>query len=166
MSALSAQNAKASPVSPPSAERQRDSIRSWETIRPRLAPTASRTAISFCLFVARASKRFARLAQAISSTTPVIAISTQSGVESSGRIYDRPCEPGRTSIEHLRNCSRSYAEACANAASRTSNSSIECMKGCNDALACAPVTPGFNRPNAFTQRLRRSLSISRGPITT
>ncbi len=88
-------------------ERQRLSIRSWRTILPRLAPTANRTAISLCLPEARASSRFATLAQAISSTTQVIAISTQSGVESPARMYDRPCDPGKTSIVHFRNCSRS-----------------------------------------------------------
>ncbi len=74
-------------------------------------------------------------AQAINSTTPVVAMSTQSGVESSRRKEARPCDPGKTSIQSFTNCSRSYVEAWLKAASRTSASSMECMKGCRDALA-------------------------------
>ena len=43
---------------------------------PRLAPSDSRTAISFWRTAARASSRFATFAHAISSTSPTIAIST------------------------------------------------------------------------------------------
>ena len=39
-------------------------------MRARLAPSAARTAISFCRPSARESSRFATLAQAISSTNP------------------------------------------------------------------------------------------------
>ena len=36
------------------------------------------------------------------------------------------------------------------------------MKGWSDAFACVLVTPGFKRPNAFTQRERRSVSMFMG----
>ena len=47
--------------------------------------------------VARASIRFATLAQAISSTSPTIDIRTMSGVENWVRRSDRPRAPGNTS---------------------------------------------------------------------
>ncbi len=37
------------------------------------------------------------------------------------------------------------------------------MNGCSDALAFSSDTPGLSRPNAFTQRERRSVSIFIGP---
>ena len=55
------------------------STSSWRTMRPRPAPMASRTAISFCRAEARASNRLATLAQAMSSTTATTAMSTWSG---------------------------------------------------------------------------------------
>ena len=55
------------------------SISSCRTTRPRLAPSASRSAISCRRAVARASRRLATLAHVISSTTPTTAISTCSG---------------------------------------------------------------------------------------
>ena len=49
----------------------------WRSSRPRPAPSAVRIANSRCRVSARASSRFARLAQAISSTNPTAACSTQ-----------------------------------------------------------------------------------------
>ena len=49
--------------------------------RARDAPIANRTAISRARALARASMRFARLAHAISRTSPAIASSIQSDVE-------------------------------------------------------------------------------------
>ena len=101
------------------------------------------------------------LAQAISSTVPVIAISTHSGVESCWRKYDaRPCEPGSTSMDapqkFLARKRRCVAER------RLLHFHFEhgVHERLQRALACAAVTPGFSRPNAFTQRVRRSVSIS------
>ena len=63
-------------ASPPAAGSPPEAAR---TSRPRDAPMACRTAISRSRTLARASSRFARLAQAISSTRPVVASSSQSG---------------------------------------------------------------------------------------
>jgi hypothetical protein len=60
-------------------------------MRKRLAPSAVRTAISFCLAVARARRRFATLAQAISNTIATAPNNTNSDVR-------RP----------LTNCSRKF----------------------------------------------------------
>jgi len=56
------------------------STMSCEMMRVRLAPMARRTAISFWRPVARARSRLAILAQAMSRTKPVVAISTHKGV--------------------------------------------------------------------------------------
>ena len=66
--------------------------------RQRPAPIASRIAISFWRAVARASKRLATLAQAISSTSPTTAMRRRSGRENSLRRSERPLLPGTTSI--------------------------------------------------------------------
>ena len=47
-------------------------------MRPRLAPSAARTASSCCRPSARTSSRFATFAHAISSTMPIVPISTHS----------------------------------------------------------------------------------------
>ena len=86
MRVLSAQNATARPASPPSADRERLSTKSWPMMRGRVAPIAKRTAISLLREEPRTSIRLARLAQAISSTAPVVAISTHKGVESWSRV--------------------------------------------------------------------------------
>src|SRR6266478_5199260 len=80
MRARSAQKATARPVIPPSAERERLSINSCPMMRGRVAPMARRTAISFTRPEPRTSMRLARLAQAMSKTTPVVAIKTQCGL--------------------------------------------------------------------------------------
>ena len=56
------------------------SVSSWPIRRPREAPIASRTANSRSRAAARARSRLARLAQAMSSTRPVIASSSHSDV--------------------------------------------------------------------------------------
>ena len=58
------------------------SARSWRAKRPRLAPSATRTAISRLRRTARASRRLATLAQAMSSTSPHIAASQTESVTS------------------------------------------------------------------------------------
>ena len=63
------------------------------TSRPRDAPMAWRMAISRSRTLARASSRFARLAQAINSTSPVVASSSQSGDSYSRRRPDTPVAP-------------------------------------------------------------------------
>ena len=63
------------------------SVRSWRRMRPRPAPMARRTAISLCRVVARASSKFATLAQAINNTKVTTAISTTSGFQNTSRRY-------------------------------------------------------------------------------
>jgi len=61
-----------------------------------------------------------------------------------GAAYgERPWDPGKTSIQHFRNSSRSYFEARLKAGNCTSISSMECMKGWRAALACCWEMPGF-----------------------
>ena len=61
------------------------SVSSWRIRRRCPAPSASRTAISLCRVLARASSRLATLAQAMRSTTPTMPISRNSGRENSLR---------------------------------------------------------------------------------
>src|SRR6266404_1044933 len=61
MRARSAQKATARPVSPPNAERERLSIKSWPMMRGRVAPMAKRTAISLTRLEPRTSRRLARV---------------------------------------------------------------------------------------------------------
>ncbi len=69
------------PTIAPAPARRRLSMRCWRAMRPRPAPSASRTAISFCREVDRASSRLATFAHAMSSTTPTMHMRTTSGVE-------------------------------------------------------------------------------------
>ena len=57
------------PSAPPAKASIRLSVSSCRTSRPRVAPSESRTEISFCRVVARESSRLATLAQTISSTS-------------------------------------------------------------------------------------------------
>ena len=77
--------ATARPRTPPMSESSTLSTSSWRTSCPREAPSDSRTAISRCRAKARAISRLATLAQAMSSTSPTMPISTSSGVEKSLR---------------------------------------------------------------------------------
>ena len=62
--------ARASPAIPATRPSIKLSVSSWATIRPWVAPSAARIAISRRRAAARASCRFAELAQAIGGTTP------------------------------------------------------------------------------------------------
>ena len=76
-------NASSSPATPPATDSTRLSLNSCRTRRPRLAPIASRTAISLRRSAARESSRLAMLAHAVSSTMPTAAISSISVVRCS-----------------------------------------------------------------------------------
>ena len=76
LSASVAQKASKRPAAPPSAASRTLSVRSWRRMRPRLAPSAARMAISRRRAAARTNKRFARFAQAMSSTNPTAPSST------------------------------------------------------------------------------------------
>ncbi len=74
------------------------SVRNCRTSRDRRAPSARRSPISFCRAVARASRRFATLAQAMSRTSPTIDMSTTSGSANRPRRVDAPLAPDVTVI--------------------------------------------------------------------
>ena len=73
------------PSAPPAIDSTRLSTSSWRTSCPRVAPIDRRTAISRCRMNPRAMSRFATLAQAMSSTSPTMHMSTMSAVEKSLR---------------------------------------------------------------------------------
>ncbi len=76
-------------AAPPKASR-RDSAKSCLTMRPGLAPSASRKAMSRRRAVARASSRFATLAQAAANTRPTRPISIWSGLAKRRRASFSP----------------------------------------------------------------------------
>jgi len=80
-------------------------------MRPRLAPSARRTQISFCRDAARAMSRLATFAHAMSSTPATMPSSSHSGCDSCFRIGERPCEAGSKSICPDRKRSRVYFDA-------------------------------------------------------
>ena len=73
---LPAQIATNRPATPPATESTRLSVTSWRTSRVRVAPSASRTAISRRLPKARASSMVAMLTHAMSRTNPAAISST------------------------------------------------------------------------------------------
>ena len=121
---------------------------------PRPAPNARRTAISFCRAEARAISRFARFEQAISSTRPTMPISAKSGFEYVLRRFERPFDPGITSIHIFRNSCLTNGDALANGFSVTSRFRIWWNSGCSPACAFSSVIPGLRRPKTSTQRKR------------
>jgi hypothetical protein len=70
------QTANAIPTTPPASASTTHSTNNCDATRARLAPIAARIAISFWRPTARASRRFATFAHAISSTNPTAAAST------------------------------------------------------------------------------------------
>ena len=64
------------PSAPPVTDSSTLSVSICRTMRPRLAPKLSRTAISRRRAADRASSRLARFAQAIASISPTMVIST------------------------------------------------------------------------------------------
>ena len=93
-SALPVHHAKRIPMAPPASERTRLSATNWRTKRTRLAPTARRIAISFCRPTARARRRFATLAQAMSSNRPTMPSRISSGSVNCSRKSDTPLPAG------------------------------------------------------------------------
>ncbi|CAM4242417.1 hypothetical protein COEX109129_14910 [Corallococcus exiguus] len=77
-SASSAHSAASNPAPPPSADRSALSTNSSRAMRPRLAPSASRTDVSASRDAARANSRCMRLAHAMSSTSPTAPSSKNS----------------------------------------------------------------------------------------
>ncbi len=95
------------PTEPPSNPSSVLSVSSCRSTRTRDAPIDSRMAISFRRAVARDSRRLARLAQTMSSTTPTIAINTRRGVVKPARSSLNPRPPGCSSRRLCRNSRRS-----------------------------------------------------------
>ena len=128
------------PHTAPESESTRLSTRSCRTSWPREAPTERRTAISFCRATARAIRRFATLAQAISSTSPTMHIRTISAVEKLLRSCEYPAAARSTWIVPFMNCSREYGDQSFAAGSDISYWRIWVNSTCSAAWAdCARV---------------------------
>ncbi len=147
---------RTSPTRPPAAARTRLSVNVCRIRRPRPAPSARRTAISFCRAEARLRSRFATLAHAISRTRPTIAINTRSGVSTPWRKSESPRAAGSSVICLARKRSLNSSDPEAKAGTAVSSCSLTCRYSTsNRALAASAVTPGLSRPMTLTQRLRR-----------
>ncbi len=91
MRARVAAKARASPNTPPESDSNSASSRLCRMMRPRLDPSARRVATSRCRAMARASRKLARLAHAIKSTTATIAIRILSESPYRERSPETPC---------------------------------------------------------------------------
>jgi hypothetical protein len=101
---LSVQEAKTRLTRPPIAASTSDSVSSCPTSCLRVAPSERRTAISISRPVARAISRLAMLAQAMRSTSPVIAKSMNSGPPASSPMSLCPLLPSLTATAFSLNC--------------------------------------------------------------
>ena len=75
------QTEKSKPAIPPRIPRSALSVKSCRIIRPRLAPSANRTEISFFRACARINIKFATFAHAMTSTSPTTTIRMFRGSE-------------------------------------------------------------------------------------
>ena len=82
------------PARVPTSESIRLSARSCCTSRRRVAPRASRTAISRPRAAPRARRRLATFAHAMRSTPAAVPMSSHSGAVSARRNEERPCAAG------------------------------------------------------------------------
>ena len=103
-------------------------------MRPRLAPRASRTAISFRRPSARASTSAATLAQATSSTVPTSSASTWIGPANATRLIEAPRSPGIAVTPTTPRAAASVTLA------------LRASTGESFAGTCSIGTPGFIRP--------------------
>ena len=143
-------HAKTKPQASASALISTLSVNNCRIKRPRLAPIASRMAISFCRAAERASRRPARLAHAIRSTmlTAVRPKATIGVRPSSGTPKG---EARRTTIWPASDVSREFFPG--SAGGRLANSVLNC------ACACCGLAPGRKRPynrQQTTVRLRKT----------
>ena len=154
MSASPTQYASCKPTRPPATESSTLSTRCSRTSRPRPAPSARRTAVSFWRDDARVSSRLATLAHAISSTSPTMPMSTSSGVPDWSRRPEVPRPPGSSVSVFLKKrvlnvsdpplmCAQSSCSSCAYATF-------------TEACASACDTPSFSRAIEVSQRERQS----------
>ena len=135
------------PRLPPSADKSTDSVSNCRTKRPRPAPIASRTAISRCRADARASKRFATLAQAIIRTSPTTDIRMRRGMENRSRSWESPRLPSSIA-------SRVSRTSFLNRLSFIPAAIPFCMRtkiGSSTVRACPHVSPGASRPTMRSQ---------------
>ena len=124
----------ANPAPAPASDSSRLSASNWRTSRPRPAPIETRTAISCDRLDARASRRLATFAHAISSTNPTIAISMAKKIAAVVRPWNLmrsipaiPCT--WTLCDHLRSprgAVRSISAAAAFIRSRASSFDMPC----------------------------------------
>ena len=153
-----AQRARSKPARPPKRASTRFSVNNCRTNRQRLAPNAKRTATSLFRAVARASKRLARLTQAMSITTPTSPISKARNPTTCpwGK------RPGRRVLLSGNNARprglpwslvHSFGYCCCNWDAITVNL----------ACACGNETPDRKRPNTASQRFPRFLNTSFSP---
>ncbi len=105
MSAATIHRANTSPSRPAASASSALSVTSCETSRRRLAPSAARTPSSLVLALARASRRFATLAHAISSTSATAPASRFSV----GRVAPTSCSCSGTTIAPLPSLETGYA---------------------------------------------------------
>ena len=89
-----APDASAMPIALPAAESRSASVSTWRTSLSPPAPSATRTAISRPRDAPRASIMLAIFVHAISSSSPVTAISTSSGLAKRSRRRERPAPAG------------------------------------------------------------------------
>jgi len=125
--------ATSTPAAPPVSASTRLSVISWRTRRSRPAPMAVRTASSRCRANPRAINRFARFAQAISSTQSAAPLSA---------------------ISNNRDCCDTSSRSRFTVAPVCRFSRGNCLSSCAaitpiSARACSSDTPGFRRASTF-----------------
>ena len=129
-SARTVHHASSSPIAPPTSDNNRLSVSNCRMRSHGRAPSAVRIATSFCRAAARASSRFATLAQAIRRTKPTAPRSTNSA----GRIVLVDTSPSGTSLSvqsGLNWFGNSFLRSSANAVM--------------SRVACSVVMPGLMR---------------------
>ena len=141
-----AQWANSQPTPPPGSASSRLSVNSCPTIRRRPAPSARRMPISFTRAAARASSRFATLAQATSNTRP----ETHKASMAPRRSAFVPSVIRPSGSETI--CT--FVSALFSGYCSASASAIRFKS----ASACARVTPGLSRPSALNLAQPRSVS--------
>ena len=121
--------ARSKPPIPPNRARTTLSVSNWRMIRPRVAPTAARTAISLPRTDARASNRLATFAFAISKTQTTAAKRTYNAVRTS------PINCSRNGFKRTPKKEFDFGYCCSRFAAIVERS----------ACAWPIVTPGFSR---------------------
>ena len=103
-SAMAPKYASTIPTPLAATDNSSDSVKTCRTIRPRPAPSATRTAISRRRDIARASSRPAIFVQAISRRRATIAIRASSDCANTSRSMENPAAAGSTSRSVRSHC--------------------------------------------------------------